>query len=345
MDGQQQGRRARPKVWVGIATVFFVIGLGSLGWLGWFYWHYKTGGAHLLTQYAKSVRDATHEPQKGRNGCGPESGQPIGYQGVYGVLDIPSLGVTAPVENGSSTSVLSDAVGRDPESAWPGMSGTSVLFAHDVTWFSGIAALHRGATISFADSCWTYNYSVLAHKVVHQDTDLVTLAHPSIYLVTCWPEDALYFTPDRYVVTAQLASVTPTTKLPGTSQDKAIASLRAVGATSTDTLANNPTPMGYLSFTGSPSSAFKESPQALEDIGLATEEFFYRERQADLGKITMVDQGLSVTLDVDGDQLVKAQASDVVTLASGRQVRLTVNEQAIGGNLTSTPLAITNAGA
>jgi hypothetical protein len=179
----------------------------------------------------------------------------------------------------------------------------------------------------------------MAHKVVHQGTELVTLEHPSIYLVTCWPENALYFTPERYVLTAQLVSITPTTKpSPSATQNGSVENLTAFGTTPADTLAENPTPMGYLHLVGSPSVSFQQSPQALKDISLVIEEFFYRERQAKLPPITTVDHGLNVSLNVHGNQLIGAQASDVVTLATGQEVQLTVNEQVAGRALTSTPL-------
>ncbi len=45
-----------------------------------------------------------------------------------------------------------------------------------------------------------------------------------------------------------------------------------------------------------------------------------------------------MSLNVRGNQLIGAQASDVVTLATGQEVQLTVNEQVAGRVLTSTPL-------
>jgi sortase (surface protein transpeptidase) len=58
-------------------------------------------------------------------------------------LEIPSLGVRAPVLQGLSDSVLNVAAGHDPASPWPGDVGESIIEAHDVSYFARISALKR----------------------------------------------------------------------------------------------------------------------------------------------------------------------------------------------------------
>ena len=329
----------RARAWFAIAGVFMVIGVGTLAWIGWFYWHYHTNGASLVHDYTSSAKISTPGARAVSSvTCANPMTPPVNIDGVQGVLSIPALGVTAPVQNGSSTSVLSDAVGHDPLSSWPDTVGTSVLFAHDVTWFSGIDALRVGSTVTFTDSCWTYTYAVASHRIVTQDTQLLTQSKPSIYLVTCWPANALFYTPDRYVLLARLVSSKrlngTNVKIPATS----VPTLHAAGVTSADTLTNNPTPMGYLHLLGNPSATFRQSPQALNDIGLAVEEFFYRERQAGLPPIGKVVRGLGVSLTVDNNSLVAAVVSDEVEFSNGSIWTLTVNEQVSGDTLMSTSL-------
>jgi LPXTG-site transpeptidase (sortase) family protein len=322
-----------------MAGVLVAVGVGTLTWIGWFYWHYHTNGTALVHDYRSSVKTTYPGSRAASSGtCANPMATPVNIDGVQGVLSIPALGVTAPVQNGSSTSVLSDAVGHDPLSSWPNTAGTSVLFAHDVTWFSGIDALHVGSTVTFTDSCWTYTYSVVSHRIVAQATQLLTQSKPSIYLVTCWPSNALFYTSDRYVLLAQLVSSKRSSasraRIPATNAP----SLHAAGVTSADTLANNPTPMGYLHLLGNPSASFRQSPQALSDIGLAVEEFFYRERQAGLPPVSKVVRGLGVSLTVNKNTLVSAIVSDEVELTNGSLWTLSVNEKISGDRLTSTGL-------
>jgi hypothetical protein len=58
--------------------------------------------------------------------------------GPQALLDISPLGVTAPIEEGSTDAVLAGAVGHDRYSVSPDTNGTSVLLSHDVTYFVNI---------------------------------------------------------------------------------------------------------------------------------------------------------------------------------------------------------------
>ncbi|WP_276961685.1 class D sortase, partial [Ferrimicrobium acidiphilum] len=244
MAHTRRNRRSRKQqyAWYTIAGVFFLASIVVLGWLGWFYWHDETGSARLMHAYRVGIKSEVVHDQP--SSCGGPLSAPIETAGVDGILSIPSLGVHAPVENGASTTVLSDAVGHDPASAWPNDSGTSVLFAHDVTWFSGIDGLVPGSKVMFQDSCWTYTYAVVAHRVVPQATELLTQAQPTLYLVTCWPTNALFYTPDRYVIQTRLVGVSRSRPTHLTSNSPSTQSLYAQGVTAADSLANNPTPMG-----------------------------------------------------------------------------------------------------
>jgi hypothetical protein len=50
---------------------------------------------------------------------------------LAGVLGIPTLGLSAPVEQGNDDAELSVAAGHAPASVWPGEHGTAVVLAHD----------------------------------------------------------------------------------------------------------------------------------------------------------------------------------------------------------------------
>lgn len=334
---RQRSRRAH--AWFLLAAGLTVLAVGILGWIGWFYWHYESVGRSLVREYTASTRSVTI--RRSITSCAGAGSPPVALHGIYGVLVIPALGVRAPVENGDSESVLSDAVGHDPASSWPSVQGTSVLFAHDVTWFSGISKLQRGEVIVFRDACWSYTYAVSGHSIVAQGTELMTQATPTLYLVTCWPSDALFFTPQRYVLTARLVDVARSlAPLPLPSSAPNEGPLVVQGATSRDTLASNPTPLGYLTVTGQPSTAFLDGAQALEDVNLALEGFFARERAARLPAVVTVLHGLDVTLDVSGGQLVAAVVSDEVEFASGERASLREAENVAGNELQTTPLQV-----
>jgi LPXTG-site transpeptidase (sortase) family protein len=119
------------------------------------------------------------------------------------ILAIPAIGLEAPVLQGAGDSVLNDAVGHDRASVWPGSHGTSVLLAHDASYFSALGSVHAGDLVSWIDDCRRVIFRVDRVEVTRPGTILA--ASPNgigVALVTCWPTNALFWTPDRLVVLA-----------------------------------------------------------------------------------------------------------------------------------------------
>lgn len=184
---------------------------------------------------------------------------------VKGLLEIPKLNVVAPVEQGTSDDVLAVAVGHDQYSVWPGSAGNSVLEAHDVSYFVGLPSLSAGDTVRFVAPCTTYVFQVTAHTVVGQGSPVYNTPGPTITLVTCWPTDALWFTPDRYLVTATEVSQSST----GGSQQYLTASAPPTVAVPPPlasegvTLATYSLPMGTFSLTGTPDPTWAQTTNPL----------------------------------------------------------------------------------
>lgn len=195
---------------------------------------------------------------------------------VHGLLEIPSLEVVAPVQQGTGDAVLAVAVGHDPYSVWPGKGGNAVLLAHDVSYFSTIDQLKPGAAIDYVTPCTTYDFRVSSHAIVTAGSPVYDTKTPSLTLVTCWPTDALWFTPDRYLVTAaevgkratgsshhayMTVSNPPTVPVP--------AELASQGVT----LATYSLPMGTFTLAGSPTAAWAQTTSPLLIEGSAVQAF------------------------------------------------------------------------
>ena len=127
---------------------------------------------------------------------------------VDAVLQVPSLGLSAPVFEGVDDPQLDIGVGHVPASSWPGFTGTDVLSAHDVTWFSHIDRLSVGNSISMVTLRHTFDYTVVSHSVVNAGSPIFQSTHGRLVLVTCYPLNALFITPQRYLVEATLIAVT-----------------------------------------------------------------------------------------------------------------------------------------
>lgn len=126
------------------------------------------------------------------------------------LLAAPTLGLTAPVLQGTTGASLDVGVGHVATSSWPDQGGTDVLAAHDVTFFSHIDHLHPGDALTLTAPCRHWTYRVTGGHVVHAGTPIGRTTEPTLVLVTCWPLDALFYTDRRYLVTAALVSAAST---------------------------------------------------------------------------------------------------------------------------------------
>lgn len=242
------------------------------------WWDHRSNAVgHVLLQRGLDAPRGTSS-QRGAGPCGaPGSAPEVATSARPGVLDIPSIGLTAPVVNGVSTSVLDVAVGHDPATVWPGRAGESVLLAHDVSYFSGLSRLTTGASVIWRVGCSEMDFRVSATVVTTPGAILpVPVSGSGLALITCWPTDALFWTSERFVVETTLVGVRVLSSRP-TLREPALAHLKvpAPPALAAEGLALGQSGVvaGKLAITGSPSSAFQEGPQPLAIEGAALEDY------------------------------------------------------------------------
>jgi len=225
-------------------------------------------GGHPAPSGTVSLASCTGD--KGANGAASAS---AASTPVHGLLEIPKLDVVAPVEQGMGDAQLAVAVGHNPDSVWPGQTGNAVLYAHDVSYFTSISQLKSGDTLRYVTPCATYDFAVTSHAIVTQGSPVYNTSEPSVTLVTCWPTDALWFTPDRYLVTAtevakvttgawtasyHKASAAPSVPVPSTLVSQGV------------TLSTYDLPMATFRLAGNPSRAWAQStsPRMVEESGV-----------------------------------------------------------------------------
>lgn len=319
---------------VGLALVWGA--LAVLGYKTGWELHAHHGQAALLgSARASLAHNASH--------CTTPS-TPTSDGQLAGVLGLPKLDVTAPVEQGTNDNVLNVAVGHFDSSPFPGQVGTAVLLAHDVSYFADIDQLQPGDTIQYQVGCVTDIFKVTGHTVVAAGSQIPAQTGTALVLDTCWPTNALFFTPNRYLVVAQESSVlsgqknastgaTPTNWQTGYTTP-APAALVAQGLD----LTTNEAPMGVMQLTGTPNNAWDESPAPLAVEAAALAAYFgglhaAAQHQsvwwADLAPglampaplsgavISGHDSPLNVTITAQGDTPTAVQLSTLVTLSGG----------------------------
>lgn len=269
------------RIGLGLALVW-----GALGVAG-----YAVAATRHLRADGKVVTAAARaELRSHRASAGGACADSAGAGQLAGLLSIPAIGVTAPVEAGTSDAVLAEAVGHAGGYPWPGQPGTSVLLAHDVSYFADIDQLAPGSVITYETPCVVYRFAVTGHRVVAAGSAIPVAAAAAVaptvdalVLDTCWPTDALWFTPNRYLVTAV---ETGFSQRLGSGRGSHLAPLAAPSAPATYTtpappalvaegltLDDNETPMGTLSITGANGAAGRgwaasPAPLALTTTGL-----------------------------------------------------------------------------
>lgn len=186
----------------------------------------------------------------------PPAGAPVGR------LLIPALHLDAAVVQGTGDAQLLLAPGHLPGSVLPGADGTSVIAAHNATYFRHLNRLSLGQRIYVATAAGRFAFAVTGKRVVRVGTPLANTRRPSLVLEACYPLSALYLTDRRYWVetrflgrVADLPKVSRLLRAPNLQVDLAGTGL-SPGAFTVTGLG---IPMGTLSGTGGAPSGISQS--------------------------------------------------------------------------------------
>ncbi|SHJ90339.1 class D sortase [Alicyclobacillus tolerans] len=261
---------------IGIALC--VIGLGIAARIPFFYLRSRVIGQAELAKAKQMLRSSRQSlaPLSPAASALAASLGGVPSAPLMGILQIPSLSVRVPVLQGTDDTVLNVAAGHLKNSAEPGQPGASVIAAHNATWFRHINRLKSGDQLVFESYGQTYIYQVTGHEIAHVGASVPNTVAPSMILEACYPLDALYLTPYRYLVFARLVAVqaTPQSVLAAhTSDIYSVQLSKKLMDSPQIQLANNPLPMGTLIYTGNPSPAYQQSNAPLSAANAITELF------------------------------------------------------------------------
>jgi sortase A len=333
--------------------------------------HSNRVGQSLIKKLEKARHQAAQATPKGTTAVACTATTSAG--GPQGLLVIPAIGLTAPVEEGTADAELNVAVGHVPTSVWPGFSGNAVLEAHDVSYFVNIDQLKPGDTISYETPCTTYVYAVQSHQVIAQGAPVYNTPGPTLSLVTCWPTNALWFTPTRYLVTASEVQTVPNTgagtsvgAVPASATPPAVPAPAALAAQGL-TLATNSILMGTMSVTGFPDPSWVEGPGPLAVQDSAVESFIAGTKALEqnqpawwsalapqvpvpqplLGaRVTGYDASLDVTVTALGTEASSVELTDTATITGGSapgSYAMTVTQAVSDGQLVITGWSLRHA--
>jgi sortase A len=131
---------------------------------------------------------------------------------AIGTIDIPRIGHTYTLIQGTDTANLEAGPGHYPSTALPGMGQTVAVAGHRTTYlapFRFINELTRGDRIIVTMPYGRFTYVVQYHRIVlPTDVGVVDdVGHEQLVLSAC---DPIYSATHRWIVFAKLSSVTPT---------------------------------------------------------------------------------------------------------------------------------------
>jgi sortase A len=129
---------------------------------------------------------------------------------LVGRIQIPCIGFSAIIAEGTSARVLRRAVGHVPGTALPGEIGNVAIAGHRDTFFRRLGDLKTGDVIKLTTSRGQYLYGVRFTSIVPPDETWVL--NPStgqtLTLVTCYPFYFVGAAPQRFVVRARRLATT-----------------------------------------------------------------------------------------------------------------------------------------
>jgi sortase A len=125
--------------------------------------------------------------------------------GVVGLLEIPRLGVSAVVAQGTDEGTLRHAVGHIEDTALPGLGGNVGIAGHRDTFFRPLRNIRLNDIILVSTPWAKYRYRVTSTKVVGPEAVevLAPTASETLTLVTCYPFYYVGSAPDRFIVRAE----------------------------------------------------------------------------------------------------------------------------------------------
>ena len=126
--------------------------------------------------------------------------------GVFGRIQIPRLGLSSLIAEGSEPEQLEHAVGHIKTTAFPGQPGNCALAGHRDSFLRGLGTLRENDLIRIDTLQGTYTYEVEWGTVVgpHRVDVLSPTDARVLTLVTCYPFHAVGPAPERFVVRARL---------------------------------------------------------------------------------------------------------------------------------------------
>jgi len=176
-------------------NVLLATAAGLLGYCGFVLadtWMYQRQSSQLF--------DRAHLQVAAIPGPGADS-----TNGLLGRLEIPRLGVSVIVAEGTDERTLRRAGGHIAGTSFPGQHGNVGIAGHRDTLFRPLRNIRKNDLITLTTLGGEYRYRVTSTEIVDPSdvTVLQSDGHEVLTLVTCYPFYFIGPAPDRFIVRAK----------------------------------------------------------------------------------------------------------------------------------------------
>jgi sortase A len=188
--------------------VLFAGAVSMLGYCGFVLvdaWIFQKRASHELERRLHDERTADSAAPRTVSPATPEAPAAIGPDGLIGRIEIPRIGLSAVVFEGTGKTTLRHAVGHISGTALPGQPGNVSLAGHRDTFFRPLRNILQNDIITLTTLRSEYHYRVGSTRVVVPTE--VSVLDPTgdeiLTLVTCHPFSYVGVAPNRFIVRAE----------------------------------------------------------------------------------------------------------------------------------------------
>jgi sortase A len=188
--------------------LFFAAAILLLGYSGFVVldsWVFEQRESRILqrlldNRYKPGTYSSQFQPAK--SAAAPPA---TGTSGLIGRLEIPRLGLSVIVIEGTTPAKLRRAAGHIPGTALPGQPGNVGISAHRDTYFRPLRNIRQDDIITLTALMGEYHYRVVSIRIVGPDNVSVLDSSDNqiLTLVTCYPFYFVGSAPDRFIIRAE----------------------------------------------------------------------------------------------------------------------------------------------
>lgn len=179
--------------------------LGYCGFVAVDAWTFQREERLQLERQLNDQRSAARPRSQTVSLAPPADPRPVVTGDTVGRIEIPRLGLSVMVVEGTGPSTLRRAVGHIPRTALPGQSGNAGISGHRDTFFRPLRNIRQNDMIALTTARGEYRYRVVSTRIVSpRDVSVLdSTGSQTLTLVTCYPFYFVGAAPSRFIVQAE----------------------------------------------------------------------------------------------------------------------------------------------